>query len=134
MNEVIEILKHYSPAISVITFIAGLYVGNKQAIGRDKRKEFNALAEPIIESFDIMLRWLELRSFTSAHVLPNQKIQQLMRRLSKCDKRKFERLIDNYHSAITPLRNDHSRENEHEKLFSAAISVIKDIKKFLKLR
>ena len=36
-----------SVLLNLITFLAGLLVGNRLAIGRDKRKEFNEAAQPI---------------------------------------------------------------------------------------
>lgn len=47
IDELTEILKHYTPLISVITFVLGLLAGNWLALGRDKRKEFNETAEPV---------------------------------------------------------------------------------------
>ncbi|WGM00035.1 hypothetical protein [Arsenophonus nasoniae] len=63
MNDLIKILQLYSPLISLLTFFLGLYIGNKHAIGRDKRQEFNARAEPIIDYFDYMQSWFEQRGF-----------------------------------------------------------------------
>ncbi|XOY28615.1 hypothetical protein ACLIX2_08945 [Proteus cibi] len=50
MNEINALLKEYSAiitvTISLITFILGLIIGDKMAIGRDRRKEHNnAIAE-----------------------------------------------------------------------------------------
>ncbi|QBY44221.1 hypothetical protein [Arsenophonus nasoniae] len=61
MNDLIKILQLYSPLISLLTFFLGLYIGNKHAIGRDKRQEFNERAEPIIDYFDYMQSWFEQR-------------------------------------------------------------------------
>ena len=36
-----------SVLISLLTFLVGLFVGNRLAIDRDKRKEFNEAAQPI---------------------------------------------------------------------------------------
>lgn len=36
-----------TPAISIVTFIAGMFVGHWLSLGRDKRKEFNAVADPV---------------------------------------------------------------------------------------
>ena len=47
--------------MSLITFCAGLLLGNRLAIGRDKRKEFNAAAQPI-------RGWLIKESKKSSHI------------------------------------------------------------------
>ena len=36
-----------SVLLHLVTFLVGLLVGNRMAIGRDKRKEFNEAAQPI---------------------------------------------------------------------------------------
>lgn len=40
-----NLVKEYAVWISILTFLVGLLVGNWQAIGRDKRKEFNELTD-----------------------------------------------------------------------------------------
>lgn len=37
--------KEYPAIIGLATFLVGLYFGHKQAIGRDRRKEFNEVSE-----------------------------------------------------------------------------------------
>lgn len=44
-QDVVKFAKDYPAILSLVTFFIGLYVGNKQAIGRDRRKEFNDLSE-----------------------------------------------------------------------------------------
>jgi hypothetical protein len=41
------VYKLNSVLLSLLTFFVGLFVGNRLAIGRDKRKEFNEAAQPI---------------------------------------------------------------------------------------
>lgn len=43
----LSILNDYSEVLSLITFFLGLSLGNRLAIGRDKRKEFNLASKPI---------------------------------------------------------------------------------------
>jgi len=39
------------PAINIVALLIGWLVGNRMAIGRDKRKEFNIIVEPIRNKF-----------------------------------------------------------------------------------
>ena len=45
LQDAFLIAKDHSALLSVVTFLIGLIVGNKQAIGRDRRKEFNEVSE-----------------------------------------------------------------------------------------
>ncbi|WP_025155344.1 hypothetical protein [Morganella morganii] len=51
MDEYVRLFQDYSPlitpAISIVTFIAGMFIGHWLSLGRDKRKEFNAVADPV---------------------------------------------------------------------------------------
>lgn len=42
-----ELLKENAAVISLLTFLLGLVIGNRLAISRDRRKEFNNFAQPI---------------------------------------------------------------------------------------
>lgn len=45
--EVNEFLRDYAAIFSIITFAIGLFLGNWQALGRDRRKEFLLISAPI---------------------------------------------------------------------------------------
>ena len=47
LQDSLQFAKDYSALLSVATFLIGLIVGNKQAIGRDRRKEFNEVSENV---------------------------------------------------------------------------------------
>ena len=42
-----ELLKENAAVISLLTFLLGLIIGNRLAISRDRRKEFNDFVQPI---------------------------------------------------------------------------------------
>lgn len=44
-QEVLSFSKEYPAVLGLVTFLIGLYFGNKQAIRRDRRKEFNEVSE-----------------------------------------------------------------------------------------
>ncbi|HGJ5877853.1 MAG TPA: hypothetical protein ACHBZ9_01885 [Arsenophonus nasoniae] len=131
MNDLIKILQLYSPLISLLTFFLGLYIGNKHAIGRDKRQEFNARAEPIIEYFDYMQSWFEQRGFTTAFLLPESAISRLMRRLSKRKQKRFDALIRQYQSTFNQLKHEKTRTEE---AYTLLLKQLADIKQFLCLK
>lgn len=63
--------KEYPAVLALVTFVIGLYVGNKQAIGRDKRKEFNDLSE---NAFIVLNKQLE----SLKHGLPGPTVDDFL--------------------------------------------------------
>jgi hypothetical protein len=88
----LEIPVHIAIASSLVTALIGLLVGSRLAIGRDRRKEFNALAEPIRV---LLLREKERLSPYSA--TPDKVNLTLFReRLPFWKRRAFDRALQNY--------------------------------------
>lgn len=151
MSETIEFLKHYSPLISILTFLAGLYFGNRQAIGRDRRKEFNELAEPIIENLNDVQEWLERQIFIvnfQFELQDSKNIEKLKRRLSNRELKRFEKLLGKYRASLQALIESpepviHFGMTEEEEAtvrntwinyYPVAISNVVELIKFLRLR
>lgn len=60
--------------LSILTFLLGLILGNRLAIGRDKRKEFNEVAYPVYKKISIYLEnsnSAELPKYTELECLSN---------------------------------------------------------------
>jgi len=78
--------------VSLVTGLIGLLVGNRLAIGRDRRKEFNSLAEPI---WDLLFR--EKERPTPYNAIPHKVDFGLFReRLPFWKRRAFDRALQNY--------------------------------------
>jgi hypothetical protein len=45
VHDILNFAKEYPAILSLACFFIGLYIGNKLAIGRDRRKEFNKISE-----------------------------------------------------------------------------------------
>lgn len=79
-------------ASSFLTGLLGLLIGNRLAIGRDRRKEFNALADPIRI---LLLREKERPNLSGA--APNKvDLAVLRERLPFWKRRRFDRALENY--------------------------------------
>ena len=73
---------------SGIAFCLGLLIGNRLAIGRDKRKEYNAVAQPI--------RAALLKSHWGSDPFDVVTVDLLYQHLSFCQRRGFRRAIERY--------------------------------------
>jgi hypothetical protein len=60
IQEALQCAKDYAVVISLVTFVLGLVVGNKQAIGRDKRKEFNEISKAAFVGLNKQLKSIAL--------------------------------------------------------------------------
>ncbi|EAW9499874.1 hypothetical protein ABKZ63_003166 [Salmonella enterica] len=94
MDKIIEFLHHYSPLISLITFFIGLYVGNRQALWVDKRREFNALAEPLLAYYEQVIYESGNRDGFSSASLPSDNVNKVRRRLPKRKQAEFVALFE----------------------------------------
>lgn len=94
MDKLIEYLHHYSPLISLITFFIGLYAGNKQALWIDKRREFNALAEPLLIYYEQVAHEAGNRDGFSSASLPFENVNKVRRRLPARRQAEFVALFE----------------------------------------
>jgi hypothetical protein len=81
-----ELLKEYAAVISLLTFLLGLIIGNRLALNRDRRKEFNDFVQPIRS-------WLlfELEDPSPYRKAPSKiEIDNFLHYLPICKKRKFQ--------------------------------------------
>ena len=70
LENILSFIKNY-PAVSgfviagtnLMIFLAGLLFGNKLAIGRDKRKEFNDVSVPVFQKLTSQLESLKKKSY-----------------------------------------------------------------------
>jgi hypothetical protein len=78
--------------VGLVTGLIGLLIGNRMAIGRDRRKEFNSLIEPIRI---LLLR--ERERPTPYSTIPDKIDFAVLRdRLTLRKRRAFDRALENY--------------------------------------
>ena len=70
-QEALSFAKEYPAVLGLATFLIGLYLGNKQAIGRDRRKEFNELSQ---DAFVALNKQIE----QTKHGLPGQSVADFL--------------------------------------------------------
>lgn len=107
MREFLDSLKDWTPVISVITFGLGLYLGNKNAVNRDKRKEFNHVAIPIRIELIKYIESIEKNEYRDARIKQNDVIY-LVDSLSKRKSKKLKLAFDEFFeaSSLEKLESD----------------------------
>jgi hypothetical protein len=74
--------------LSLLTFFIGLFVGNRFAIGRDKRKEFNQATSPIYYKLKDFLKHNEVH-----YIPPISELENVEEYFSIWTRRKYTSLV-----------------------------------------
>lgn len=127
--KVVEKIIHFLPLLSflfgLLSFSIGIVVGHYQAIRRDKRKEFNEIAEPLLEYYEEMLIELNEPGYMSTTEFPINSLGKIARRLSVKNEDRFMTLV----KEILLLKAHRGDESQHELL-----GKVKAIRRLIRLR
>ena len=128
LEELLQFIANY-PAISgfvvagtnIVLFLAGLFVGNKQAIGRDKRKEFNEAAMPIYKKLIIQVQNLEQKKYHPDSLTEDELISFSIH-VNRWSQKKYLTIIKEYEACfesrllpLDPFNNSGSKWEKHAK-------------------
>lgn len=104
-----ELLKEYAAVNSLLTFLIGLIIGNRLAINRDRRKEFNDSVQPIRS-------WLllELNDPSPYRKVPSKiEVDNFVHYLPLWKRRKFEV----YLTELKKVREENSYQDDYGQVF-----------------
>ncbi|WP_413730833.1 hypothetical protein [Sodalis sp. RH22] len=135
-----EVVSTIALIVSVIaipaTYLIGVSVGKKN----DKRKEFNALAEPVLAFFERRIREHGAGTFYNQYQVPFEVINSLRRRLTKRESLRFNKAFGAYIAIMNRFTAHHTNENpgpdedETKSLCKEAERLSREICSILKLR
>ncbi|QPW26465.1 hypothetical protein F8538_06185 [Edwardsiella ictaluri] len=93
VEKIIHILPLLSFLFALLSFSIGIVVGHYQAIRRDKRKEFNEIAEPLLEYYEELLIQLQHEGYFSTTKFPIEILGKVERRLKTRKQPEFNQLM-----------------------------------------
>lgn len=93
VEKIIHILPLLSFLFALLSFAVGIVLGHYQAIRRDKRKEFNEIAEPLLEYYDELYIELTEPGYVSTTKFPINSLGKIARRLSPRNEKKLMPLV-----------------------------------------
>lgn len=129
----LEEFQAYLPLVvflwTVITFALGHFIGHRTAIKRDKRKEFNQIAEAIREKLRWQIRLIEDNCYPSGEALLTDK--EFDSFIDVCDKKERVRLISLYQNYKKTLQECILRDEYNFCTFVNHDSLKSAIKKLL---
>ncbi|BAP28929.1 hypothetical protein RYR42_002612 [Edwardsiella piscicida] len=105
VEKIIHILPLLSFLFALLSFSIGIVVGHYQAIRRDKRKEFNEIAEPLLEYYEELLIQLQHEGYFSTTKFPIEVLGKVERRLKTRNQSEFNQLMK-YIIAMQHPEND----------------------------
>jgi len=80
-----------------LTLLIGGFIGNRLAIGRDRRKDFNDIANPLFETLEKQRLCAELGTYpASANGIEKESFIPILRKISKLKYKSLEKSIDEY--------------------------------------
>lgn len=93
VEKIIHILPLLSFLFALLSFAVGIVLGHYQAIRRDKRKEFNEIAEPLLEYYDELYIELTELGYVSTTKFPINSLGKIARRLPPRNEKKLMTLV-----------------------------------------
>lgn len=87
----------FESALPFITLLVGGFIGNRLALGRDRRSDFNEVANPLFESLEKQRLCAESGSFpNSANQTTKETFILLIRKTSKFKRSGLNKAVDGY--------------------------------------
>lgn len=111
--------------VGLITFALGHFMGHRSAIKRDKRKEFNDNAEPLLEFYEELLIALTNQGYYSTTRFPIEQLGKISRRLPYFKQNKFNTLVQE----IIATKNPTTTQERDE-----LITKVEEMCKIIRLR
>ena len=108
--------------ISIIAVPASGYLSYRYAILGEKRKEWNSLAEPIIDSFEEMIIIWEEQQSLNRDIIPYQNVEKIRRRMGSKQLQKFDMLMEELSLLQKKMKLYYEVEN-----YKTGISVLNEL-------
>lgn len=102
--------------VSFIAIPASAYLSFKYAVQGERRKEWNALAEPLLSHFEQVSREAKQNLTYSTTTMPVEEFEKIQRRMGESERQNFRLLVEN----IIIIRGMPFNEERNEKLSDCA--------------
>ncbi|HIH8981727.1 TPA: hypothetical protein ACYUTL_001441 [Serratia marcescens] len=115
---------------SVTAIVATYFINRKVDSENTKRKEFNELAEPIVEYLEHMeVYWRSDGHYVFSPMFWDERVTKIKRRLTPRQAKKFTTLIKNFDDAFSVAMS-----NRDAKSCAALVKCSEKLRNFLKVR
>ncbi|ANI31938.1 MULTISPECIES: hypothetical protein [Yersinia] len=119
--------------ISVVALPATYYFGYKAAVRNDNRKEWNAIAEPILAELELIQSIWEGNDSLSVDPLPYQNIEMLSRRVTNKKSKELKAVWDRYYQCRDRIKRP-EQHDDISAIYRDGIESVKALRKIMRLR
>ncbi len=123
-----QLINSYTSVFSLLTFFLGLFLGNKLAIGRDRRKEFNEIADEVYTALMRKRAWAENNNVGDGPTM--SQLNHLVRRSPVWRRPSIIKSIGIYKEATNS--KSYSQDQYGEPFYKDSGSVINSIDQLIK--
>lgn len=129
--------------VSIIAIIASYFSGVRAGKVNEKRKEFNALAEPVLIALEEHCELFNVKALPHMYdpYFPNKEMASIRRRISERGLRKLDETFNRYLDLLAEIKKDPSpdmfpRKDQPEWIdrYPEALVIAKELMKIFKLR
>jgi len=89
-----RILSLFATMVSVVAVPASGYLSYRFAVIGEKRKEWNAIAEPLLEHYETVAREAKNNQTYSTTAIPVEQVDKIQRRMRASDRKEFRLLVE----------------------------------------
>lgn len=119
--------------ISVVALPATYYFGYKAAVRNDKRKEWNAIAEPILAELEMIQGIWEGNESLSVDPLPYKNMEMLARRVTDKENEKLKAAWDRYYQFRDRIKRP-GQQDDISTIYRDGIESVKVLREIIRLR
>lgn len=119
--------------ISAVALPATYYFGYKAAVRNDKRKEWNAIAEPILAELEMIQGIWEGNESLSVDPLPYKNMEMLARRVTDKENEKLKAAWDRYYQCRDRIKRP-GQQDDISTIYRDGIESVKVLREIIRLR
>lgn len=138
-----RILSIFATIVSVVAVPASGYLSYHFAIKGEKRKEWNAITEPLLESLEELHYYWARENEIQVNHIPHGSVEKIRRRMNAGERRKFDSLWSDFEKSIQSIKlspaplmwsADGSHKDPWISPYPEAVKVTSSLLKVLSLR
>ncbi|WP_145484617.1 hypothetical protein [Yersinia aldovae] len=127
------IVANIGTIISIIAIFASYFIGVRTGKVNEKRKEWNAIAEPILAELELIQSVWEGNDSLSVDPLPYKNMEMLTRRVTDKESEKLKAAWGRYYQCRDRIKRP-GQQDDIRAIYRDGIESVKALRKIMRLR